>query len=153
MQESNIPKLEEITNDITSQFKHDIKEGVGNSLKAMTDFHDTQDMVIVVVAKEEDRFRTIHLNKYAREKMIRFGGNPDDFTDHCIGNHPNYNKCPMKSPCAAEKVWNKGQYVFERDVEGPISGEMYDVLLFPLKFNGTRAVVEFWIPQERDGCD
>lgn len=155
MEDSNINRLEQVTNQITSNLKYNIEIGSGEVLKTMTDFHDTQDMVIVVVAKEreDDSFRTIHINQFAVEKMKRYGADPNDFIVHCLGNHPKYEGCPMHSECSAHKVWREGQYVFERDVKGSLSGDMYDVLLFPLKFNGTKAVVEFWIPQERNGCD
>ena len=145
VEQSNIPKLE----IITKQLQNEIRHGEGEIFDCLSYIHDSQKMVIVIVGrnKGQSEFKTLHMNKYARELMESKGMNPDDFDEFCLGTHPKYN-CPMRKDCAAKKVWERGQYIYKRNIKGPITGCMYDVLLFPLKFNGTEAVVEFWIPQE-----
>lgn len=148
---SNIPKIEELTQKITLDLKHQLEIGEGKILECMKHFADTIDIIIVFVVKNNGKYETLYINKFGKDLLEKSGYNRDMFDGKlCLG----YNKklrCPMKEDCAAEQVWKSDvNYIFRRGVVGPITSGCYDVLLLPLKFNGTKAVIEYWIPSKCD---
>ena len=147
MEESHIPELEVLTKNLLTGIEHPFDSN--GILKMLEDYFDTMDTCIAIV---RDDYQCIFMNKYAIERMEGFTKyKKDAFVGKpCLGIQAS---CPLKDKCNSDIVWedtNTPQIRLYKNVTSAISDNIYDVIISPLKFNGTKAIIEMWVECEHD---
>jgi len=137
MVNNNLKKLEEITERLSSSI--DDPSHPSSIYSSMCTFLDTLKTSICIVRNDKI---VLFMNKYLQKRLHKCTGySPNDFQfKKCIGCSDV--GCPIKDKC--EGIWNDSKVRVFNNVAAPVTKKNFNVVVIPLKYNCTKAIIEIW---------
>ena len=136
------------------QLTEELKEEVGNhkggpTVAYMASLLDKLNTASIMFAKDG---YVLHINKYLKDRIIRL---TDVSKEELLNYDKNYCRaglCPfVGETCPMRECAEKNKVVMKYNVKGTLTGTLYNLVCVPLRYNGSYAVVEFWIEVDKNG--
>jgi len=144
MMNERLKRLEVLTEELSNSI--DNPTHPHQVFRCMCNFFDTLNVCVAIVREDKT---VIFLNNRLIERLKKCTNidTSDLIFKKCSGIN---NKCPLQNHC--DNIWSdKSKINIFNDIKSPWSGEIFDVVILPLRVNGVCAIIEIW--SSKNGCE